>query len=196
MSEPFDHAWAEETVRQLAAKGVKFAPGMLDRDIDAAAEAFGTPLPAELASFLRVGVPRSKGWAAWRKGAAPVAKAGRAWVDRGFEFDVRRGQYWHPFFGHRPSSDDAAVEVALAYVRAAPPLFPIHGHKFISSMPADAPRPVLSVWQAIDSIYYGNDLADYLARQFGIDRQDWAASEPSTVPVWGELFDLEAIGLP
>lgn len=190
MSGPFDQAWAENTVRQLADKGVNFAPGMSHRDIEAAANAFGSALPTELASFLRAGVPKSEGWAPWENGFAGVAKVGRDWIDRAFEFDVRHGQYWHPLFGPRPSSPDAAVQVALAYVRTAPPLFPIYSHRFLSSVPADRPRPVLSVWQAVDSIYYGNDLADFFARQFKIDRPDWAASEPSGVPVWGELFDL------
>jgi hypothetical protein len=172
---------------------VKFASGMSVRDLDAAADAFGSPMPDELSSLLRVGVPVSKDWAPWNDGPAAVANMARAWIDRAFAFDVTQGQYWHPLFGPRPSSDDAAVEVALAYVRAAPPLFPIYGHRFLSSVPTNGPRPVLSVWQAVDSIYYGNDLADYFAREFKIDRPAWAATEPAIVPVWGELFDL---GLP
>jgi hypothetical protein len=177
--------------QRLADKGVQFAHGLAEREIEVAAETFGAPMPEELASLLRFGIPVSKGWAPWIDGSAAVANAGRAWIDRAFEFDIRQDQYWHPLFGPRPSSDDNAVEAALAFVRTVPPpLFPIYAHRFLVSEPADAPRPVLSVYQAVDSIYYGNDLADYLAREFGIDRPAWAANNPAAVRVWDELFDL------
>ena len=43
---------------------------------------------------------------------------------------------------------------------------------------------------ATDSIYYGNDLVDYLAKEFRVPRPSWATSAPPQVPVWGDLLQL------
>jgi hypothetical protein len=55
---------------------------------------------------------------------------------------------------------------------------------------SDGGGGVLSVWQAFDSIFYGYDLADHLARELGISRPSWASSTAPQVPVWEDLFDL------
>jgi hypothetical protein len=94
-----------------------------------------------------------------------------------------------------PNTHDAdAVAQALEVVRAARPLLPIYAHRFLATSPSDGPRAVLSVWQPTDSIFYGNDMADYLAREFGLDRPDWAADDAPPVPVWEDLFDLFRVG--
>lgn len=120
----------------------------------------------------------------------------REWIHHGFAFDVEHGDYWHPSFGPRPARLADAIERALAVVDEAPPLFPIYAHRFLASQPVEGPRAVLSVWQAVDSIFYGNDLANYLTREFGIERPSWATAEAPPVPVWQDLFDLFCVGLP
>ncbi len=70
----------------------------------------------------------------------------------------------------------------------------MYGHRFLATQPADGPRTVVSVRQAVDSIFYGNDLADYFAYEFRIDRPAWATSEPPPVPVWEDLFDFWCLG--
>jgi hypothetical protein len=139
-------------------------------------------------------VPTSQKWAAWTDGPDIVLESTRDWIDCGFSFDIEQSQYWHPLFGERPEHVDEAVARALAFVAHAPTLFPIYAHRFLSSVPADGDRAVLSVWQAVDSIFYGNDLADYFAREFNVDRPTWAASEAPRVPVWEDLFDLFCVG--
>jgi hypothetical protein len=47
----------------------------------------------------------------------------------------------------------------------------------------------MSVYQAVDSIVYGNDLADYLHREFAVPRPAWAAASPRPVPYWGQAFN-------
>ena len=56
--------------------------------------------------------------------------------------------------------------------------------------PVGPGAPVLSVYQAVDTIVYGANFADYLANEFGIARPDWAQGEAALVPLWGEAFDL------
>lgn len=82
----------------------------------------------------------------------------------------------------------------MTIVDCAAPLIPIYAHRFLTTAPESGPRAVLSVWQAVDSIFSGNDLAAYFAREFGIDRPSWAVDNPPPVPVWEELFDLFGVG--
>jgi hypothetical protein len=185
----FDAAWADATVRQLAATGVEFAAGLDQADIATIEAAFGAPVPPELALLLRSALPASEGWARWADGPERVADHTRRWINDAFAFDIRHG-YWHRSFGQRPSDPESAITEALAVVERAPALFPIYGHRYLVSEPTDGPRAVLSVWQAFDSIVYGNDLADYLTREFRIERPTWAATEHPHVPIWEDLLHL------
>jgi hypothetical protein len=139
-------------------------------------------------------VPTSPKWARWVDGPEAVAQHAREWIETAFTFDIEQRQYWHPLLGDRPADDTDAVAQALEFVRAAPPLLPIYAHRFLATSPSDGPRAVLSVWQPTDSIFYGNDLADYLAREFNLDRPAWAADDAPRVPVWEDLFDLFGVG--
>jgi len=184
----FDERWAAETVAQLVAAGVAVARGLDDRDIDDIGAAFGVAVPEELALLLQVGVPSSPGWAAWSDGGRTLAHGTRRWIDERFAFDIAHNDFWHPLFGERPPDLARATGQAHAFLATAPPLLPIFGHRFLTTGPA--PRAVLSVWQAIDSILYGNDLADYLTRDHRLARPAWATPAPPPVPVWEDLFDL------
>ena len=194
MDSGFSEAWARTAVEQLAQHGVAFAAGLSDGQIARIGEVFDARVPDELALFLGAGVPSSPKWARWADGAEAVLDSTREWIDRAFAFDIEHGEYWHPLLGDRPESLDDAIHQALEVVRAAPPLIPIYAHRFITTHNRRGPRAVLSVWQAVDSIFYGNDLADYLAREFGISRPSWAAAKEPRVPVWEDLFDLWGIG--
>jgi hypothetical protein len=193
MNSGFDEAWAASAVEHLSRGGVTFASGLDDEQITQISEAFEVQVPPELELLLRAGVPTSPKWARWTDGAQSVLESTREWIDRAFAFDIEHGQYWHPLLGVRPPDLGDAISQALEVVRSAPPLIPIYSHRFITTH--EGTRAVLSVWQAVDSIFYGNDLADYLAREFGVSRPRWAESAEPAVPVWEDLFDLNAVGL-
>lgn len=184
----FDEEWANQAIHSLRERGVEFTTGLSARDLATIEATFAVPLPTELATFLAAGLPVGAGWADWQSGASAVQEEARAWIDQAFSFDIENNGYWHPLFGERPADTAQAVQTALEVVRAAPPLIPIYGHRFLATVPLVGPRAVLSVWQAIDSVPYGNDLADYFANEFGIPRPAWAAASAPLVPVWEELF--------
>lgn len=103
---------------------------------------------------------------------------------------MEQGSYWHPLLGKRPESTEEAVGQALGVVLQGPPLIPVFAHRYLCAAPLEGPRAVLSVWQAVDSIFIGNDLADYFASEFHIPKPKWAADHPPRVPFWEDLFDL------
>jgi hypothetical protein len=190
MSVGFTERWAQSTVRQLRRKGVEFAEGMNDDTIDRIGELFDAAVPPELAIFLREAVPIGPSWARWHDGPESVFESARDWVDRAFAFDIEHNDYWHPLLGERPSGLADAIGSATAFLHTAPALIPLYSHRFITTAPVGGPQPVLSVYQAGDSIYYGYDLADYFASEFNIALPTWVTKEPPEVPVWGRLFDL------
>ncbi|MFF8532111.1 hypothetical protein ACF07B_09115 [Streptomyces sp. NPDC015532] len=51
-------------------------------------------------------------------------------------------------------------------------------------------RPVLSIWDGTDMIYYGSDLADYIDHEFNEDHEpDWENWNPkATVPFWKDFL--------
>jgi hypothetical protein len=184
----FDAEWAAATIADLADRGVTIAPALTDRDIAAIGSAFRIEVPPEYALLLSAGTPASERWTNWHSDIDVVARDAHRWLERAFSFDIEHNAYWHPLFGQRPDSTTEAISMAMAYLATAPALIPVYGHRFLTTGPP--PRAVLSVWQAGDSIVYGYDLADYLAREFDVPRPGWAASSPPPVPVWDELFDL------
>ena len=74
--------------------------------------------------------------------------------------------------------------------RAGPALIPIYAHRAIPNEPLEAGNPVFSVWQAVDTIVYGADLADYLRREFS--RVPGEADEGRPIRFWTDLLDIGA----
>ena len=186
----FDERYVDSAIDALRGRGVEFGPGLSDSALAAVARAFGCQFPPELKMFLGTAVPRGSGWTDWTRDANEIVAESREHVARAFTFDVREGQYWLDQFGPRPDDAEVAVRLAVSAVAEWPPLIPVYGHRFMPSKPEGPGNPVLSVYQAVDSIYYGLDFADYLANEFDIPRPSWAGQHRREVPVWSEAFDL------
>jgi hypothetical protein len=108
------------------------------------------------------------------------------WPSEGICFDIEHSDFWVADWGPRPSNLPAALEIARKQIAAMPRLIPIWGHRYLPNKPFVSGNPVFSVYQT-DVIYYGNDLADYFAREFEVSRPEWAADEPRKIAFWGAL---------
>jgi hypothetical protein len=187
------HRFACHVLTELAAAGVQIADGLSDDELAAVHAAVGAPLPDDVVTLFRAGLPLwgpDRAWIDWRRAPEASARWGRDWVRAAFTHDVEVNRYWHPGWGPQPDDLAEALALAASRVAAGPPLMPLFGHRFIATAPADGPNAVLSVYQATDTIVYGNDLADYLHREFAITRPDWAATSTGPIPFWEELFRL------
>jgi hypothetical protein len=70
--------------------------------------------------------------------------------------------------------------------QAAPGLIPIHGHRYLPTLPVEPGNPVLSVHQT-DIICYGLNLEDDFANEYRcyFGRQGYAlAAKPKTIDFW------------
>jgi hypothetical protein len=97
-------------------------------------------------------------------------------------FDVENNGFWYEGWGPKPAKEGPALKTARWNLDKAPVMVPVFSHRFL---PAGLDHhPVLSMMQT-DIIVYGNDLADYLAREFSD-----APGTPdinSTVEFWSDL---------
>jgi len=146
-------------------------PGLTATEFVAIQRDFGVVFPPDLREVLAAALPTGPRWPNWREAvrdpagsAAAYVRDGLAWPHDGMIFDIRNNAFWDPDWGQRPSSLDAAIELASRAVRAAPMLIPVYGHRYIPAEPCIAGNPVLSVYQ-MDIIVYGRDLAAYLVAE-------------------------------
>ena len=167
---------------------VELAPGLTAAELRAAEEAFGVALPPDFRSLLGAFVPIGERWANWRDPEAELAHM-HDWVRKAADFDVRHCEYWHPTWGEQPADAEEATAAAEESLKNAPPLLRIYAHRFLPALPGEAGNPVISMYQFVDSIYYGSDLADYFHNEFGAPRPDWARDEPREVPFWSSIID-------
>ncbi len=110
------------------------------------------------------------------------------WPLEGFLFDVRHNDLWWPEWGARPMSETAQAEKLTEIFAAAPRLIPLYGHRYLPEKPFESGNPVFSVYQS-DVIYYGENLADWLAREEnGWDSKQPidAANPPKEIPFWSQ----------
>lgn len=190
MTITFDETYVASTLQELEHRGVTVEPGLTEEELRAVEAAVGAPVPPELGLLLRGGLLAGQGFPAWRKDPDAEMQPARDWVRRAFTFDIEHDQWWFEGWGPRPHAVHDAIQLALQQLALAPPLIPIFSHRFMTTEPVGYGNPVLSVYQAGDSIYYGYDLAHYLHREFGVPQPPWSARIPPRVPVWGDLFDL------
>lgn len=97
---------------------------------------------------------------------------------------MQNNSFWPRSWGARPQSIGEATRLARAQISRLPKLIPIFSHRYLPAAPTVEPTPVFSVHQS-DVIYYGYDLADYLAHEFPQPRQP--KPKPPYVPFWSDL---------
>lgn len=190
----FDKDIAQLAIKKLQGKGVKFADGLAPDEVKDIEVALGADIPPDLKILLTeavpVGIIEGGDFPDWHKDPQSIIFEARAGIERSFEFDIKENGYWHELFGSKTEDTKLAVEQAVKVIRSWPPLIRVYGHRFMPTEPSSPNTPVFSVWQPGDTIYYGNNLADYLQKEFEIDLPITVPKEPLRVPYWGEVFDL------
>jgi hypothetical protein len=176
----------------LRSHGVELAPGLSDAELAAAEDRVGCRFPPDLRSFLRAALPVGKGWPDWRNPDSPEIADRLDWAAKGMEFDLEHCPWWWPPpWGPRPDDLGEAIRVARAHLLTVPRLIPVFNHRFLPAEPEEAGNPVLSVWQMVDTIYYGRDLRDYFTREFS-HRSELlreSVNEVRRIRFWGDVVE-------
>lgn len=176
-----------QAVERLRVAGVELSPGLSDSSISRVQDTFGFVFGPEHREFLQTVLPRGNSWPDWRRGSAQELRRRLEWPIDGVVFDVHHGEFWARSWGDRPGSTREREIEARRFLRRVPKLVPVYSHRYLASDPAYVPSPVFSVHQS-DVIYYGDDLLDYVAREFGVPPLHPAATR-TYVPFWSDLAD-------
>ncbi|AWM36438.1 hypothetical protein GobsT_57590 [Gemmata obscuriglobus] len=145
--------------------GVELAPGLTTAELARAEERVGCRFPPDLRSFLQTGLPTGRGWPDWRNPESEYIAYRLAWPEQQMLFDIERNKWWPPVWGPRPPALAEAFAVGCERLRSEPKLIPVFGHRFLPAEPDEAGNPVISMYQMVDSVYYGRDLHTYFARE-------------------------------
>lgn len=174
------------TAAELLAASGRFpvSPGLTDDEFAAIEREFGFTFAADHHAFLAAGLPTGRGWPDWRGPDRDALRERLAGPVEGVLFDVAENDFWYEGWGARPGSAADAVVIARKYLLTVPRMVPVFGHRYLPA--GISAHPVLSMYQT-DIIYYGNDLADWVRREFGLGSPS-TAKPRATVPFWRDLL--------
>jgi hypothetical protein len=176
----------------LRANGVELAPGLSDVELARAEDRVGCRFPSDLCSFLQAALPLGKDlWPDWRQPDSEYIAYRLGWAEQGMVFDLEHCPWWWPPpWGPRPSALSDAIALARERLREQPKLIPIFSHRFLPAEPCEAGNPVLSVYQMVDTIYYGTDLKDFFDREIHCDlRRREPIGTVSPIRFWREVVE-------
>ncbi|GAA2604557.1 hypothetical protein [Paractinoplanes durhamensis] len=174
------------TAAELLAASGRFliAPGLSDQELSATEHEFGFTFAPEHRAFLAEGMPSGRGWPDWRSPDRLGLRERLAWPVEGILFDVVENNFWYEGWGFRPENVADAMTAARGYLVTAPRMIPVYSHRYL---PAAIPgHPVLSIYQT-DVVHYGNDLTDWLNREFTLGKPEDQQVRAS-VTFWRDLL--------
>lgn len=160
--------------------------GLDAQELSEIEERFGVTFSPEHRQFLATALPTGGSWVDWRNGAANDLAAQLEWPIESVIFDVQNADFWPASWGERPADQGRPEREARTHLASVPRLVPLFSHRYIAADSDFEPSPVFSVYQT-DVIYYGDNLADWVAHEFNAPPP--YASDPTHVPFWSDLAD-------
>lgn len=198
----FNEEYLNFIVPLLEEAGVKFEAGLSDTEIREIEAEMGFVFPPDLRLFLQYALPSGKykversdefpTWPDWRGDLNKIKRYTNVMAYQ-LADDVRSNTlhaspprlFWMEGWGDPPDDVEAAIAEWERRNQEAPRLIRLFSHRHMPALP-QAGNPVFSVY-SLDTIIYGNDLADYFSREFGIPRPSWAVTEPRYIEFWSDL---------
>ena len=187
------HAQTIEIIRKLKVKKVKFEHGLSDKEVQQIENKFNLRFPPDLQYFLQKELPISNGFVNWRLGLQSKIEAMDirkkiAWPFDGMAFDIEHNAFWLEEWGAMSDDIDKNISSARNYYKTYPKMIPIRSHRYIPNKPYVVGNPVFSIYQT-DIIYYGYDLAHYLANEFHFELSNnfTKIDKPRHIEFWGDF---------
>ena len=195
---PDGHIVAANYSERLRARfGVE---GASAREIKAFEAQTGLELPGDLRWLAQHTHDPGGAFFGWLKEPQRIAQS-LDWIRTGIEFDLQHGTTWLERWGKPPRDIETRIEIFRADFHSWPALIPIMGHRFLRIDPCRSGQPVYSIMQT-DIIYYGANLASWLAMEFlGRRMSDSELQSLPTDSPWdayarelGVIRDIDGVG--
>lgn len=178
----------ERAVSLLRHADITLDPGLTETELGGIEQRFGFTFSADHREFLATVLPSGDRWVNWRYDAAEAIASRLAWPTDGTIFDVRKNGFWPRSWGPKPQDDGDAEALARNRMAAVPVLVPLYSHRLLPAAPAPTGSPVFSVYQT-DVVYYGNDLADYVAYEFKVGKVTQGHHPKVRIDFWSDLAE-------
>lgn len=174
-------------INSLSKKGVKFTTGLNDEEIVKIEKLYDFIFPKELKDFLQAGLPISNGFYNWRdESNENIIKA----INKPLEdllFDIEYNNFWINSWGEiKENKINIKKEKFLKKYAKAPKLIPVYNHRYIPAI-RKKNVPILSVMGS-DIIVYGENLKDYLEREFHLIEKKQLKYNKYDIKFWGEII--------
>ena len=147
-------------------------------------ERFRFTFAPDHAALLRACLPTGEAWPDWRHSTDECLQERLDSPVRGVLVDVSTNGFWPASWGSRPQDPKEALGVATVQLRRWPRLVPLYAHRFVAA--GSRGRRVFSVHQT-DVISYGEDLVDYLRREFHPFNEPPVSPDPDPIWPWSDL---------
>ena len=177
----------------LRQHGVILVDGLTNAEVSKVESTFGFRFPPDLRELLQSALPVSPSpkFPNWRDWSEASLRARIDWPAEGICFDIEHNDFWWEEWGLKPEDLNEAFEVARREIAKAPKLIPIFSHRYIPDEPHLAGNPVFSVHQT-DIIYYGSNLANYLANEFSSHEEQHLPDDADVraIRFWSQLVEM------
>jgi len=161
----------------------KWTSGYTQTELDDAQDRYGVRFPPDLIElFLDRQPAAAYDWSVEDHRIREML----AWPMDMLVFDVEHG--WWLDWGERPSKAEERREIVSQALAEAPALIPLYGHRFIPEVPHLSGNPIFSM-HGFDTIYYGSNLENYFAREFGDPREVELGDIDRRIPFWSDLAE-------
>ena len=181
-----DTPYIATVIDHLRRKDIPLEHGLTDAEVARAEAAYHFTFPPDLRQLLQTALPVGPRFPHWRSAPSEALDQSLQWPADGMCFDIEHNVFWLESWGERPEALADACALARRHVSEAPVLVPVYSHRYMPAEPHLVGNPVFSVYQT-DIIYYGYDLAGYLAAEFDAPRPVWAATSPRPIRFWDLL---------
>lgn len=158
-------------IEKLKKAGIHFDRGLSNNEITKIENAFGFRFPKEIASFLSCAYPVGGGFFDYRdisqKNIDRFNDFQKSIVES-FDFDIKNNTdslqaMLKDLLGEFTDTDDFKKAI-MTSLENSPRLIPFYAHRcFFGGIDN---MPIISFWQAVDTIIYGYDLENYLEAEF------------------------------
>ena len=165
-------------IERLKEAGMCFGPGLSAAEIKKIEEFFGFRFPKEIADFFSCAYPLGGGFFDYRDTSQRNKDRFLDFqkdITETFLFDIEHNTdsvraMLHEYLGDIQDINEFTKAVVRS-IESSPKLIPFYSHRcFFDGLDG---MPIISFWQAVDTIIYGYDLENYLEAEFlGIPRDN------------------------
>ena len=161
----------KQCLATLKERGIDCDRGLTFKEVAKIEDIYKISFPESLRDLLMEVLPVSEGFYNWRD----VNEDNVAFIKERINWPVthifsRTNEvYWCDDWGNEPKNVHKRELVIKQHLENAPKLIPIYAHRYMP-MIADKNPPIISV-HGTDIIYYGENIEDYIAIEFGEKKQ-------------------------